>query len=383
MIPFARLDSVETKFGLPRLVAEPSSDFPGRSAESPRSALEALLAPGLLSPHPCYVLFSGGRDSSAVLSVAVELARRLGADDPLPVTVVHPRAAGSDESEWQEAVLRHLDVTRRVVLEFDGEQAWLSPAATDSLTEHGLLWPPAVHLHGAIYRHLDAGATVVSGEGGDLAIEGRRITPLVRAVRGLRPRASLRAIVDLFRGDAQQALVGLADSCQWLTPEGRRVFFESYSLHETPLRWDRDMYQSVHSRLAQMASINFRARVERSGLRPLNPLEEPRFIAALMRRGGSIGLGDRTDMMRALFGDLLPDKVLSRTSKAYFNETRWMAAERSFATDWDGAGVDAEYNDHELLRREWLSETPFTLSALHLHAAWLASHGLPLSPDGS
>lgn len=383
MTQFRRLDAVETPFGLARQIVEPPDDFSRHSSESPRRALEGLLESALARPEPCYLLFSGGRDSSALLAVAVAVARRLGADDPHPVTYVHPAAPGSDEGDWQDLVLRHLAISRRTVLEFRGEQAWLGEAATESLRPHGLLWPPSVHLHGAIYQHLEAGAALVSGEGGDLAIEGRRITPLVRAVQALRPRASVRELSALVRGDTNRVIEALADACGWLTPIGRQRFLEVYSSHNGSWRWDRDLFRTAYSRLAVLASANFRAQAQSFGLLPLNPFEEPRFIAALMRRGGLVGMGGRTDMMRALFADLLPDPVLARTSKAYFNETRWTETERAFARDWEGAGVDPECNDHDLLRREWLSETPFTLSAFHLHAAWLATHGLPLAPDGT
>lgn len=383
MTQFRRLDAVEATFGLPRQIVEAPDGFSSHSSESPRQALEGLLEPALARTEPCYVLFSGGRDSSAVLAVAVAVARRLGADDPHPVTYVHPDAPGSDEGEWQRLVLQHLGIGRRTVLEFRGEQAWLGDAATESLGANGLLWPPSVHLHGAIYKHLDAGASLVSGEGGDLAIEGRRITPLVQAVRALRPRASLRGLTELVRGDRNRAIQGLADACGWLTATGRQRFLQLYAPDAEPLRWDRSLYSAAFSRIAVLAGSNFRAQAQAFGLLPLNPLEEPRFVAALMRQGGMLGMGSRTDMMRSLFADLLPDAVVARTSKAYFNETRWSETERAFAREWEGAGVDPEYNDHDLLRREWLSEAPFTMSAFHLHAAWLASHGLPLAPDGS
>lgn len=383
MKQFRRLDTVEARFGLPRQMVEPPDDVATHPRESPREALEAILKPALLGPATCYVLFSGGRDSSAVLAVAVALARRLGANAPHPVTYVHPDAPGSDEAEWQALVLQHLGISSRTILRFRGEQAWLGDVATQSLRDHGLVWPPSIHLHGAIYRQLDAGATLVSGEGGDLAIEGRRITPLVRAVRAMRPRASVRELRAILRSDSNEFIEGLADRCGWLTIVGRERFLDTYASGPSPLRWDRDLFQAAFSRITVLAGDNFRAQVESYGLTPLNPLEEPRFIAALMRRGGMLGMGDRTDMMRALFADLLPDAVLARTSKAYFNESRWTDTERAFARDWQGAGVDAEYNDHDLLRQEWLSEAPFTLSAFHLHAAWFASHGLTLATDGS
>ncbi|HLF44659.1 MAG TPA: hypothetical protein VJA46_14195, partial [Acidimicrobiia bacterium] len=40
----------------------------------PLAVLEKLLLPALESP-PCFVEFSGGRDSSALLAVAVDVAR--------------------------------------------------------------------------------------------------------------------------------------------------------------------------------------------------------------------------------------------------------------------------------------------------------------------
>src|SRR5690606_42164979 len=52
---------------------------------TPRAALEAVIGRALRRP-PCYVSFSGGRDSSAVLSVATGVARRGGLADPVPLT---------------------------------------------------------------------------------------------------------------------------------------------------------------------------------------------------------------------------------------------------------------------------------------------------------
>ena len=44
---------------------------------APRQALDDVLRPALES-GPCFVTFSGGRDSSAVLAAATDLARREG-----------------------------------------------------------------------------------------------------------------------------------------------------------------------------------------------------------------------------------------------------------------------------------------------------------------
>ena len=83
---------------------------------------------------PCYVTFSGGRDSSAVLAAATALARREGHALPIPVTRVYPDLPDTDESDWQRAVVDHLGLTEWVRLELrDGESDLLGAAARDAL----------------------------------------------------------------------------------------------------------------------------------------------------------------------------------------------------------------------------------------------------------
>ena len=70
------------------------------------------------------------------------------------------------------------------------------------------------------------------------------------------------------------------------------------------------------------------------------------------------GGGDRTAVLRRLVPDLLPDAVLSRTSKAAFNDAYLAGHTREFARTWDGTGVDESLVDAEALRRAWLAEWP-------------------------
>jgi asparagine synthase (glutamine-hydrolysing) len=73
------------------------------------------------------------------------------------------------------------------------------------------------------------------------------------------------------------------------------------------------------------------------------------------------------------FGDVLPPKIVQRTTKAVFDELhggRWC---REFAQGWDGSGLDPAWVDPEALRREWLSPRPEYRSLTALNAAWLAS----------
>ena len=94
----------------------------------PREALASLLRPALANP-PCVIAFSGGRDSSALLAVAVDLARREGWPLPIPVTLCFSGAA-TEETGWQEMVLRHLRLDDWVRMQIGEELDLLGPLAT-------------------------------------------------------------------------------------------------------------------------------------------------------------------------------------------------------------------------------------------------------------
>jgi asparagine synthase (glutamine-hydrolysing) len=104
-----------------------------------------------------------------------------------------------------------------------------------------------------------------------------------------------------------------------------------------------------------------------------SPLLDDRFVAALTTFGRG-GPGTRTEVMRRLFGDLLPDPILSRRDKAGFTEAFFGPTSKQFAREWTGAGIPAELVDAEALREVWLEETPDFRSAPLLQLAWLNSH---------
>lgn len=384
MSPFIRLADRERALSLPDdSVAMAAPDVPAHTrGETPRQALNEILRASV-STSPCYVLFSGGRDSSVLLAAAVTVARAVGADDPIPVTGIHPDDPESDEREWQDRVLTHLQIGHRVVKEFHGEQSLLSESSVASLAANGLIWPPAVHVQGAFVAELPAGS-LVTGEGGDTYIGARRITPFAAAVRAHRPRASVREARALMHRDKQTMVDAFVAASPWLTPVGRDAARELIvTIPREPLPWSRALLATTRLRTQIMAEENFVALLGGLGFPTVNPLAHPRFVAALAREGGRLGLGYRTQMFRRLFCDLLPDDVLARTTKASFNTARWGVRERQFAEVWTGAGVDPEYIDAERLRDDWLSENPSPLGDLHLHAGWLADHELPFDGHGA
>lgn len=368
---FARLSRQETLLTLPG--ALPLRPLAPPSPRSTREVLEEILTDALTTA-PTYVLFSGGRDSSALLALTAHLARRHGMPEPVPVTVRHPDAPESHETVWQELVLEHLHLREHVVLEFRGEQSLLGGTATDALRRHGVVWPEAIQLHGAVYRHLDPGV-VVSGEGGDFLLASNRMGALRNTFT--RPRRS-----SLRRG-LRAALPALqprtpAPVPPWLRPAAVVAYRRQLAAAGAdPLRWDTAMQGIMRSRAVEVFTTNFEAAVSEYGSRPVTPFTDPRVVAALAREAGPLGWGDRTAMFRRLFHDVLPDEVLRRRSKAAFNSTRWGTEERDFARGWDGNGLDPEWVDPEALRAAWLADVRPPAAGFLLHVAWARAHGVP------
>lgn len=330
-----------------------------------------------LSAGICYVTFSGGRDSSALLAVAVHVARRSGLSLPVPVTAVHPDAPASEESQWQHLVLSHLGISERLVVEMRGQQRLLSPSATAALGRRGAFWPEATALQGPLLAGLDRGASLVSGEGGDSIIAGGRAAAVRRALRTWPPRRRLlRSAARAVVGEPPPSLTPA-----WLTTEAAEVFRTRVAGRER-LRWNARTGEAIRDPAAQVLFTNVRASIAECGLRPVLPFVDPAFGAALAREGGVLGFGGRGLTFQHLVGDLLPREVIFRTSKASFNDTRWGEVEREFARRWDGSGIDARWVDAELLRAEWLSDAPHPACDFLLHVAWTAQHGRKPDPAG-
>jgi hypothetical protein len=111
------------------------------------------------------------------------------------------------------------------------------------------------------------------------------------------------------------------------------------------------------------------------GMRIVSPLLDLGFLAALGRFLGRRGVGGRTAVMRALFSEVLPEKVLTRDTKATFGDAFCGPFTRALTAGWDGAGLDPELVDPDALRDFWgdCSELrPLGLTALLSQAIWLA-----------
>lgn len=353
--------------------------------KSARDALELALGEAIrTSTRPLGVLFSGGRDSSAVLATAVLVARRMGADDPVPVTALYPDEPRADESEWQALVLSHLGIRHRRLVEVRTQRRVLGTRSTRHLRAHGLVWPSGAQTQSVFFDEAEPGDVFVTGEGGDLVLDRHRGTPLHLLAQDA-PRVRRRVVAEVGATLVPNALTGprawrdYRKTLPWLRPRALRPLVVDTAVARGSLRWDRATRGLLALRANQVIDHNTAAAASLHGVMLRHPLSEPSFVAALAREGGPGGFRGRTHLFRHLFGDLLPDRVLSRTTKASFNESRYGEAERDFAAQWDGAGVDDELVDPVLLRREWLSERPHPSTFTLLQLAWLRSNGI--DPD--
>lgn len=357
----------------------PGTPLP-HTTRTPRQALDDVLRPALLT-GPCYVTFSGGRDSSAVLAAATDLARREGLPLPIPLTRIYPDLPDTDESSWQRLVIDHLGLTewKQLVLR-DGETELLGPSARAAVREHGVIWPPALQTHGVMFSRL-GGGSLLTGEGGDQVLGERRGTPfaLLKRRRRPHPKVVAAALLELLPGPVRRRTLAhhVRESVQsrWLRPAAMAVHAQRLARAEVqePLRYDRATWFISRRRTWEVITHNQAAFAAQYGVRASNPLLDPRFLAALARAGGRWGYRGRTATMRALFSDVLPYEVLSRESKASFNAANTGSATREFARSWDGSGVDANLVDPERLRAVWLSDQPTMMTGTLLHSAWLAS----------
>lgn len=353
-----------------------------REALTPRQALDDVLRPSLES-GPCYVTFSGGRDSSAVLAAATDLARREGLADPIPVTRVYPDIPETDEADWQRTVVDHLRLTNWLRLNFrSGESDLLGEAARAGLRRRGLLWPPALHAHDVMFRAVGPGS-LLTGEGGDAVLGMQRVTPLVlfRRRRSFRRVLFPHAVGAVLPGPIRRAAATRAArksvQSRWLRPAAltRHARLAAADATEEPLRFDLAKWMITRRRSFATIRHNHTEAASEFGLVASDPLLDPRFVAAIAHWAGRWGFDGRTAAMHALFADVLPVRILTRSTKAAFNQAHAGEETRRFARDWDGSGVDTDLVDPKRLRQVWLSSEPTMAAGLLLQSAWLANQG--------
>jgi hypothetical protein len=108
-----------------------------------------------------------------------------------------------------------------------------------------------------------------------------------------------------------------------------------------------------------------------AGAQIAHPLVDERFLAAYAAAGGARGLGTRTETMRAVFAGVLPEALISRSTKTTFDGVFLSPTARAFAARWDGSGVDPELVRPEALREQWRGERIGFRTATLMQWLWM------------
>lgn len=342
-----------------------------------------------------FVEFSGGCDSSLVLSAATRVCRELGADDPIPLTYRFAGAPASEEVEFQEFIVRFLKLRAWEIIDYpSGSGDCLGSAAAESLSTTGLIWPATLHFRAPVYERIQGGV-LLTGEGGDEALGVRRLSWLAEAgrylLRGKRvpPRRVIRSAALSVAPTTvrRQALIGELDSGYrpaWLGPLLRRDLVSRTAALQCeeplrPTRWPSHHWSLPHVWLGINNARHFAVRL---GVRWEAPLLSHEFLGAVSKNVPWWEYRGREILLRHYFADLLPQEILERKSKGTFNEAYFGASTRAFAERWDGYGLPTGVDAH-WLREHWRSaESIHAGTAMLLHHAWLTAEGLSTTPAG-
>ncbi len=373
-----RLDALELHAGTvagPRRSPLPPAGL--RIAGPPRCVLDELLI-GALAASPCYVLFSGGRDSSVILAAATQAARAHGLPEPIALTARFGALPTTWETDWQERVVRHLNLSEWVRFEAGDQRDALGELATGALLRHGPFWPPNAHSILRYARQVGA-ATMLSGGGGDELLsrwDWARV-PL-RQVARLRPRRRAlkwgayyclprRVRQRLPRDNRPMRL-------PWLTEEAHAALTERQlaARKGPPPTNAAALERFIESRYLECVRGTIDAFVATTPARLVEPFYDVRLMRSVVAAAPAQGFATRTAALEALFSDLLPTEVLRRATKAEFSAAVWGPATRAFARDWDGRGLDERLVDPSRLRAQWARERPDGRSLMPLQGAWYA-----------
>jgi asparagine synthase (glutamine-hydrolysing) len=344
--------------------------------KGPREALERRLRDELARGR-CVVALSGGRDSSAVLALAAEVARREGLAPPAAVSLSFP-GLPTDESVWQEQVVRAAGVDEWERVAIADELDFVGPVAGPLLRRLGLLYPAHAHLYAPILERA-RGGTVLTGIGGDEAVEAWRFERLAAALRGQRrpDRADARSLAlwALPRPLRRAALLRLShERLPWLSDEGRLAYRAARAASQAaaPRLWPASVALSAGRRGVALTQAALDRLAEALGARIAHPLLDPDWLAALSASGGTLGPGGRERLWPRLFGGLLPGLALRRPDKADYHGVYFAGPSREFAENWDGTGLSGGLVDPERLRATWRSEWWCHTPGLLQQALWLA-----------
>lgn len=337
---------------------------------TPMQALEASILTALLRP-PCLVTFSGGMDSTFVLAVALQVARREGLPPPVPVSWRFPLAPKADESAIQDELLAELGVSERLAWPVTDELDLIGPIASRLLADHGPVFPANLHLHLPVME-LCRGGSVLTGWGGDqvLGAWSRSRWPHPRAVL----RSGWSALPPMVRGRVPRAGRPDAVDFPWLTPAAATRF--ANLARRSPVngwgRPDRRLAAYRRSPGEDTCSHNLAAVGTAHDVLMVSPLYEPQFLTALDAVLPQRDVLSRGQVITAISGGLLPATLSHERPKAWFGGALRGVHSAEFVSSWDGSGIESPDVDIEALQRVWADGEVPQGTELLVQQAWLA-----------
>lgn len=338
-------------------------------AISPVLALEQALLPAL-ERTPCLVSFSGGKDSSFLLALAVDVARREGLPLPVPITWRFSHAPRADESQWQNEIIDALRLREWEILTAGDDLDIVAPLARKLLRAYGVRYPANLHLHEPIAAAA-SGGSVITGLGGDQVLTCWWQPGAGQSAR-TRTRARLLQLAPKAVRAAGRPRQARAER-PWLRPRvagalHRDERMEAISEPRHPA--ERLAWRSARRHLLlTMASCTELASAHDVEIH--HPLMDKEFHAALAAVVPATGSYRRSELIAEIGGDRVPPVVYRRTTKAWFGDVFIAGPSHAFAAGWDGAGADEDLVDARVLRKLWSTSPVPNGTALLLQQLWL------------
>jgi Asparagine synthase len=271
-------------------------------------------------------------------------------------------------------VVRHLGLSEWLVIDRPDADL-LDPAITGLLGSHGLFYPSQIGSYLPIVSAA-AGGVMLTGEGGDESFGGWGFRAALHPIEwGPTAAAKATAVAMISRGPVpvQRWYRRRGQPYPWLTEAGRRSVESALDdrAETEPVGWRKYLAWAFARRAWHLAQSTLDMVGEGSSCRVVHPLAEPTVLGSLASTWSRRGPADRTDVMDAVVGDLLPRAIVEREDKAVLASVFIGARSQAFIEQWDGSGVDDEWINSQALREVWGRRYPYAGSFNLLHQAWL------------
>jgi hypothetical protein len=245
--------------------------------------------------------------------------------------------AGAHETAQQEEVIIRLGLTEWIRFDFIDELDLVGPIAMSVLRRHRFLWPSHAHVSMPLVEWAAGGSLITGlgqrnalGEPGGLLCRDPGPLPWLR-------RSAQREVRARWAADVASR------------PRTAR----------RPPWWAALRQVQIGIELLRRLGAELRVEI-------CHPLIDPVFTSAL----GELPASGAT--AGALFGDLLPSKLLAQPPTPIHRDGFWGRHSRELAEAWDGEDVDPALVDPEALRLQWSLPRPDARTFLLLQAVALA-----------